>query len=262
MDKYMKRTEKVFGISAAAGAAVFIYRKTKQRQRKAEEEGRHVPFGPYEAVIKRPLDVVIAGMALVPLAPVMGITALLVKAKLGSPVFFKQERPGKDERIFMMYKFRTMTDWKDENGELLPDENRLTAFGKFLRSTSLDELPELFHIIRGDMSIVGPRPLIPRYLPYYTEREKRRHDVRPGLTGLAQTSGRNTLSWDERLELDIQYTDRITFLGDLKIIWTTIKKVFRAEDIVVRGTGNSVPDFDVERRRKMAAGEKMGWRQV
>ena len=263
MDKYMKRTEKVFWITAAAmGVAVFICRKTKQIQKRAKEEGRHVPFGPYEAVLKRPFDVLVVAAALLVLAPVMGITALLVRVKLGSPVIFKQERPGKDERIFTLYKFRTMTDERDENGELLPDTDRLPATGKMLRFLSLDELPELFQIIRGDMSIVGPRPLIPRYLPYYTEREKHRHDVRPGLTGLAQTSGRNTLSWDERLELDIQYTDRITFLGDLKIIWTTIKKVFRAEDIVVRGTGNSVPDFDVERRRKMAAGEKMGWRQV
>ena len=225
VDKYMKRTEKVFWITTAACAAVFICRKTKQIQRKAKEEGRHVPFGPYEAVLKRPLDVVVAAMALVPLVPVMGITALLVRVKLGSPVIFKQERPGKDERIFTLYKFRTMTDERDENGELLADEKRLTAFGKFLRSTSLDELPELFNILKGDMSLVGPRPLLVEYLPRYDRQQRRRHEVRPGLTGLAQVNGRNGLSWDEKFADDVRYAKRITFWGDVKILLETVRTV-------------------------------------
>ena len=165
--------------------------------------------------------------------PALAVTAVLVRIKLGKPVVFCQERPGKDEKIFKMYKFRTMTNTCDEEGNLLPDEKRLTPFGRMLRKTSLDELPELFNIFKGDMSIVGPRPLLCSYLPYYTEREKKRHSVMPGLTGLAQVNGRNMLAWDERLELDVRYAENITFIGDMKIIVRTVTKVFASEGIAV-----------------------------
>lgn len=154
----------------------------------------------------------------------MLIIAFLVRIKLGSPVIFKQDRPGLNEKIFTLYKFRTMTDERDENGELLPDEKRMTKYGKFLRSTSLDELPELFNIFKGDMSLVGPRPLLVQYLPLYDEYQRRRHEVRPGLSGLAQISGRNTLSWEEKFRLDVEYVDNISFIGDFKIILSTLKK--------------------------------------
>lgn len=169
------------------------------------------------------------------LSPVIGITAILVKNKLGTPVFFTQERPGKDKKIFKLYKFRTMTDERDENGELLPDEIRLTDFGKKLRSTSLDELPELFNIIKGDMAVVGPRPLLVRYLSRYNEKQARRHEVRPGFTGLAQVHGRNSLSWEEKFNWDVQYVDHITFFGDWKIIIDTIRIVVKKEGISAVG---------------------------
>ena len=194
---------------------------------------KHMPYGPYEKYVKRPLDFVLSSVALVFLSPVIGVTAILVRAKLGSPVLFTQERPGKDERIFNLYKFRTMTDKRDSSGNLLPDMERLTSFGAVLRSTSLDELPELINIVKGDMAIIGPRPLLVQYLPYYTESEKHRHDVRPGLSGLAQVNGRNLVKWDQRLAYDIEYVDKITFLGDVKIVFQTIKKVFAREGIAV-----------------------------
>ena len=185
----------------------------------------------YEKYIKRALDIFLSGMALLILWPVLLVTAILVRTKLGSPVIFCQERPGKNEKIFKLYKFRSMTDARDENGDLLPDEIRLTKFGKLLRSTSLDELPELWNILRGDMSIVGPRPLLVSYLPYYTEEEKHRHDVRPGLTGLAQVNGRNNLTWEEKFRLDVEYVDHISFALDVKTIWRTVKNVLRREGI-------------------------------
>ena len=191
----------------------------------------HKPYGPYEKYFKRPLDMILSGTALIVLSPVMGVTALLVRKKLGSPVLFTQDRPGRDEKIFKLCKFRSMTDKRDENGKLLPDAVRLTKFGRVLRSTSLDELPELWNIFKGDMSIVGPRPLLVEYLPYYTEEEHQRHDVRPGLTGLAQIHGRNYLMWDERIGLDIVYANKITFAGDLKIILQTVDKVIRRADV-------------------------------
>jgi len=187
--------------------------------------------GIYRRYIKRPLDFILSLCALVILSPVMLLIAVLVRTKLGKPVIFKQQRPGLNEKIFTLYKFRTMTDERDENGRLLPDEARLTKFGKFLRSTSLDELPELFNILKGDMSIVGPRPLLVEYLPLYSRRQRRRHEVRPGLTGLAQVSGRNAISWQQRFELDVQYVDNITFLGDMRIVLSTIKKVLAKEGI-------------------------------
>ena len=187
--------------------------------------------GIYEKFIKRALDMILSGIAIIILSPILLIVAVLVKTKLGSPVIFKQERPGLNEKIFKMYKFRSMTDAKDENGELLPDEERLTSFGKKLRSTSLDELPELFNIFKGDMSIVGPRPLMVSYLPLYNEFQKHRHDVRPGLTGLAQISGRNLLSWKERFEKDISYVENISFTLDMKIIFNTVKSVIKRDGI-------------------------------
>ena len=187
----------------------------------------------YKNYIKRFLDFTLSLLALIFLSPVMLIIAILVRIKLGTPVIFKQQRPGKNEKIFTLYKFRTMTDKKDENGNLLPDSERLTKFGKLLRSTSLDELPELINILKGDMAIVGPRPLLVEYLPYYTEEEKHRHDVRPGLTGLAQVNGRNSISWEEKFKYDVQYVKKITFLGDLKIILKTVKKTVKREDILV-----------------------------
>ena len=196
-------------------------------------ENRHRPYGPYEKYCKRPLDALLSGTALVLLSPVMGITALLVKRKLGSPVLFRQARPGRDEKIFLLCKFRTMTDARDAEGKLLPDSERLTPFGAFLRSTSLDELPELLNILKGDMALVGPRPLLVQYLPYYTEDERHRHDVQPGLTGLAQISGRNLVQWDQRLAYDVEYVKKITFRGDLTILMKTIGKVLKRADVAV-----------------------------
>ena len=185
----------------------------------------------YEKCLKRVFDFVLSLIAIICLSPVMLITAILVRIKLGSPVIFRQERPGKDEKIFAMYKFRTMTDEKDAVGNLLPDEIRLTKFGKILRSTSLDELPELFNIMKGDMSIIGPRPLLVEYLPRYNEEQRHRHDVRPGLSGLAQVNGRNAISWEEKFEYDLKYIENISFLNDCKIIIKTIKSVFRRNGI-------------------------------
>ena len=198
--------------------------------------------GIYERFIKRALDMILSGIAIIILSPILLIVAILVKTKLGSPVIFKQERPGLNERIFKMYKFRSMTDAKDENGELLPDEERLTSFGKKLRSTSLDELPELFNIFKGDMSIVGPRPLMVSYLPLYNEFQKHRHDVRPGLTGLAQISGRNLLSWKERFEKDISYVENISFTLDMKIIFNTVMSVIK-RDGISSNTSETMEDF-------------------
>lgn len=207
----------------------------------------HRPYGPYERYVKRLLDCVLAALLLVLLSPVMGVLALLVRVKLGAPVIFHQERPGRDQRIFRLCKFRTMTDARDEKGELLSDSKRLTKIGSVLRRTSLDELPELINILKGDMSFIGPRPLLVRYLPYYTEREKRRHEVRPGLSGLAQVSGRNYIGWNKRLELDVQYVDKITFVGDLKIIVQTIKNVLWQKDVAV-DTDAVEPALDAERK--------------
>lgn len=187
--------------------------------------------GVYKNYIKRPMDFVLSLLAIIILSPVLLIVAILVRVKLGSPILFKQKRPGLNGEIFTIYKFRTMTDKRDENGELLPDELRLTKFGKILRSTSLDELPELFNILKGDMSIIGPRPLLVEYLPLYNKHQKRRHEVRPGLSGLAQVNGRNAISWEEKFDLDVEYVDNVTFIGDWKIIFQTIKKVFVREGI-------------------------------
>jgi lipopolysaccharide/colanic/teichoic acid biosynthesis glycosyltransferase len=187
--------------------------------------------GLYEKHIKRLLDVVLSGAALVILSPVLLTTAVLVRIKLGSPVVFTQERPGKDEKVFKLHKFRSMTDARDENGNLLPDKERLTRFGAKLRSLSIDELPELWDIFRGKMSIVGPRPLLVKYLPLYNEEQRHRHDVRPGLTGWAQVHGRNLASWEERFAYDVDYVDNISFALDVKIIFMTVRCVFAREGI-------------------------------
>lgn len=188
-------------------------------------------LGIYEKYVKRPQDFLCALAAAIVLSPVILITAVLIRIKLGAPVIFTQERPGKDGKIFKLYKFRTMTNAKDENGELLSDEVRLTKFGKILRSTSLDELPELFNMLKGDMSVVGPRPLLVKYLPLYNENQARRHEVRPGFTGLAQVNGRNAINWEEKFDWDIKYVDNITFLGDWKIIFKTVITVLKRDGI-------------------------------
>lgn len=209
--------------------------------------------GIYRRFVKRPMDSILSLIAIIVLSPIFLVVAFFVRTKLGSPVLFKQKRPGLNEEIFMMYKFRTMTDETDENGNLLPDSVRLTKFGRLLRSTSLDELPELFNILKGDMSIIGPRPLAVQYLPYYTEQERIRHTVRPGLSGLAQINGRNTASWEQRFLYDIKYVTNITFIGDMKIIFGTILKAIKRADIGERGV-NSPPDFDKYRKNKFEVG--------
>ena len=211
---------------------------------------QHKPYGPYEKYFKRVFDVFCGLAALLVFWWLYIIVAVLVRIKLGSPVLFKQERPGKNEEIFKLYKFRTMTDTRDENGNLLPDEVRLTKFGRALRATSLDELPEVFNILKGEMSLVGPRPLTIQYLPYYSEEERHRHDVRPGLSGLAQVNGRNFIDWDHRLAFDVQYVKKITFIGDLRIILQTALKFVKKEDIAV-DTNKVEPNFAEERRLKM-----------
>ena len=190
----------------------------------------------YRKFFKRFFDVLLSGCALILLSPVLLIVAVLVRTKLGSPVIFCQERPGKNEKIFKMYKFRSMTDARDENGVLLPDEVRLTRLGRILRSTSLDELPELWNILRGDMSIVGPRPLLVKYLPLYSEEQHHRHDVRPGLTGWAQVHGRNLASWEEKFAYDVDYVNHVSFALDVKIIFMTVRCVFAREGISAEGS--------------------------
>lgn len=203
----------------------------------------------YKKFVKRLIDILISLTGIMVLSPVLLILWILVRAKLGKPALFTQERPGRNEKIFKLYKFRSMTDERDEKGELLPDEVRLTRFGKLLRSTSLDELPELFNILRGDMSMIGPRPLLVRYLPYYTEEERHRHDVRPGLTGLAQVNGRNALGWEDRFAFDLQYVNHLTFGMDLKIIGMTVGKVLKRSG-TLSGADQTVADFDDYRRKQ------------
>lgn len=194
---------------------------------------KHTPYGPYEAYFKRPLDLLIGLTVIALFWWVYLILAILVRTKLGSPVLFTQQRPGKGGKIFRLMKFRSMTDARDANGELLPDDVRLTRFGRLLRASSLDELPEIFNILKGDMSFIGPRPLLVQYLPWYTPKEQKRHDVRPGLTGWAQVNGRNNLDWDSRLACDVEYAEKITFATDMKILLLTVKKVLCRSDIQV-----------------------------
>ena len=205
-------------------------------------KSKHKSYGPYERLVKRALDAFLSTLAFIVLSPVLLVTAILVRIKLGSPIIFCQTRAGRNEKPFKVYKFRTMTDARDENGNLLPDDVRLTGFGKKLRATSLDELPELINIIKGDMSIVGPRPLHVYYLPWYTEEQRKRHDVRPGLTGYAQAHGRNTVDWDDKFQMDVDYASHITFLGDCRIILDTVKTVFKHEGIS-SDTSATMEDF-------------------
>lgn len=209
----------------------------------------------YRKYIKRILDFILSLIALIILSPILLILAILVRIKLGNPIVFKQQRPGKNAKIFTLYKFRTMTNKKNNQGELLPDNKRLTKFGKALRNTSLDELPELFNILKGDMAIVGPRPLLVEYLPYYTKKEQHRHDVRPGLTGLAQVNGRNLVKWTDRFNYDVKYIEKITFSGDIKILIYTVKKVIKKEDIVV-GKEHIMKNLDDERKEAIYANTK------
>lgn len=207
----------------------------------------HKPYGLYEKCVKRFLDAFLSTGALIVFSPIFIILAILVRIKLGSPVLFTQDRPGKDEKIFKLYKFRTMTNQCDEKGDLLPDDVRLTKFGRILRSTSLDELPELINIIKGDMAVIGPRPLLVEYLPYYTDAEHHRHDIRPGLTGWAQVNGRNAIhSWEERFQYDLEYVNHVTFSMDLKVLFTTVTKVIKRSDIQV-GSEIKVGRLDVAR---------------
>ncbi len=203
----------------------------------------------YQNYVKRLFDIIISGIFIILLSPVYLVLAVLVCCKLGSPVLFRQKRPGRNEEIFDMYKFRSMTDERDENGELLSDEQRLNSFGKKLRSTSLDELPELFNIFCGDMSIVGPRPLLIKYLPYYTEDERRRHHVRPGLTGLAQVNGRNALGWEARFGYDLEYVNHCSLWMDIKILWLTVFRVLKRSG-TLSGAAQTVEDFDVYRKNE------------
>lgn len=209
----------------------------------------------YQKWIKRLLDIVLSLVGILLLSWLYVILWILVRVKLGGPALFTQERPGKNEKIFKLYKFRSMTDERDENGELLPDEVRLTSFGKFLRSTSLDELPEFFNILKGDMSFIGPRPLLVRYLPFYTKEEKHRHDVRPGLTGLAQVNGRNALGWEQRFAYDLEYVNHCTFWMDLKIIGMTVGKVLKRSG-TLSGADQTVADFDVYRKEQKGSKEE------
>lgn len=203
----------------------------------------------YKNCIKRCLDFLLSLCGIIVLSPVLLVLCILVRVKLGSPVLFKQERPGRNEEIFTLCKFRTMTDKRNEKGELLPDEIRLTKFGRLLRSTSLDELPELFNILKGDMSIIGPRPLLVRYLPWYKESERHRHDVRPGLTGLAQVNGRNALGWEDRFAYDLEYVDHCSFMMDVKIIAMTVGKVLKRSG-TLSGAEQTVEDFDIYRKKQ------------
>lgn len=250
MNKLFKAFLKIAGVitavaSAAAGIA-FVAERIEELKSYGKEL-KHKPYGIYERFVKRPLDCFLSTGALIVFSPILAVTAVLVKLKLGSPVLFTQERPGKDEKIFKLYKFRTMTDKRGADGNLLPDAERLTKFGKILRSTSLDELPELFNIAKGDMAIVGPRPLLTQYLPYYRPEERERHAIRPGLTGYAQIHGRNFVMWDERCALDVQYAKKITFIGDVKIILQTIIKVLKRSDVAEK----RIPPLDQVRKEEI-----------
>lgn len=254
MTNVEKFTLGVLGTSALV-AGVLAARGKKRREADTQKpyyKNYHKPAGFYEAHVKRPLDCYLASLGLVILSPLLGATALLVKRNLGSPVLFEQARPGKDGKIFKLYKFRTMTDATDASGKLLSDADRLTPFGEKLRSTSIDELPELINIAKGDMAIVGPRPWLIEYLPYYTAEEIHRHDVLPGLTGMAQINGRNGIGWDERLKYDVEYVKHITFRQDLRIILQTIGKVLHSTGVAV-DTDTTETWFNEERAEKNSA---------
>ena len=232
----------IFIVSVLSGCIAGIIDLTQQQSSTAPSI--HIMHGPYEKYIKRPLDCFLATAALIVLSPLLCIVAILVKIKLGSPIIFKQERPGKNEKTFKLYKFRSMTDETDSSGNLMPNEVRLTTFGKKLRATSIDELPELINIVKGDMAIIGPRPLLVRYLPYYHDSERKRHNVRPGLTGLAQITKNGNLDWNEKLAIDVEYSESITFAKDFGIILGTIRAIFVRGDTINDG----FDPLDVERK--------------
>lgn len=215
---------------------------------------KHKPYGPYEKYFKRPLDFCCALAAIIVFSWLYIILIILGAIFMRGNPFFTQERPGKDEKIFKLVKFRSMDSRKDKNGNLLPDEVRLNKYGRLLRATSLDELPEAFNILKGDMSVIGPRPLLVSYLPWYSDKEKHRHDVRPGLSGLAQVNGRNFIDWDHRLAFDVQYVEKITFIGDVKVILQTVGKFIKKQDIAV-DTNAIEPNFAEERKSRMEVKE-------
>lgn len=215
----------------------------------------------YQKWIKRLLDIVLSLVGILLLSWLYVILWILVRVKLGGPALFTQERPGKDEKIFKLYKFRTMSNERDANGELLPDAVRLTKFGKILRATSLDELPELFNILKGDMSLVGPRPLLVSYLPYYTEKERLRHTVRPGLTGLAQVSGRNFIDWDHRLQKDVEYVEQLSFGMDCRVLWLTVKTVLGHTDGVAEDTNAAEGNFARIRKERLEKTGMLEWQE-
>lgn len=252
MKTLLKIAKAVILLAAAASAAAFICERIAEIKNKGAEFLRK-PTGLYERYVKRPLDCFLSTGALIVLSPLLLCLTVIGAVKMKGNPFFTQDRPGRTdpqtgkERIFKLIKFRSMTNERDENGELLPDDVRLNSYGKLLRSTSLDELPELLNIVKGDMAIVGPRPLLVTYLPWYTERERHRHDVRPGLTGLAQINGRNFIDWDNRLALDTEYTDSISFSDDISILSQTIKKVIIKENIAV-DSPTAEPYLDEERK--------------
>lgn len=241
MKKVLAIISAIAVIAAMAGAVAFIAERINEK--KAEmSQFRHKPYGIYERYIKRPLDCVLASGSMIVLSPLLLVLTVVGAVKMGGNPFFTQERPGKEEKIFKLIKFRTMNNKKDQDGNLLPDEERLTRYGEWLRSTSLDELPELFNIVKGDMSIIGPRPLLVKYLPYYTELQKQRHSVRPGLTGYAQAHGRNATTWDQRFDMDLKYVNRITLFGDIRIILDTVKAVLCKDGISQEGQA-TMSDF-------------------
>lgn len=247
MKKIIKTLVKVIGmilLLLSIGGLIAGYIDRKAIKKDSENSAiKHHPYGIYEAYFKRAFDFICGMLALIVFWPLYLIIAVLVRLKLGSPVLFTQDRPGQNEKIFKLYKFRTMTDARDKNGELLPDEIRLTDFGKWLRSTSLDELPEAFNIIKGDMSVIGPRPLLVSYLDRYNKEQHRRHEVKPGLSGYAQVHGRNTVSWEEKFKLDVEYVDHITLIGDLKIIIDTVMKAFIKKEGISSETSATMEEF-------------------
>lgn len=242
--------------AAVAASAIAVMRRTRRLQAEARAAGTHVPYGPYEAVVKRPLDAVVSTAGLVALSPVIIATALAVRRKLGSPVVFKQFRPGLNGKPFEIYKFRTMTDERDaQTAELLPDEVRLTRFGMWLRSTSLDELPELLNVVKGEMSLVGPRPLLMEYLPRYNREQAHRHDVLPGVTGLAQVKGRNSISWEEKFTYDIEYVNHCTFMEDVRVLILTLRALALREGISSDSSVTMEDFYPSERHNVLAAKE-------
>ena len=243
MKKFIKRVTVlatiVMGILAIAATIVGVFDYLNQKR----IETTHKAYGIYEKFLKRPIDFICGMMAIIVFWPLYLIVALLVRFKLGSPVLFTQDRPGLNEKIFKLYKFRTMTDERDENGELLPDEIRLTSFGKWLRATSLDELPEAFNIIKGDMSVIGPRPQLVRDMVFMSDEHRQRHTVKPGLSGLAQVNGRNDIDWNDKLDWDLKYIKKITFVDDLKIIFKTVFKSFVTQEGITDGDMATAEDY-------------------